>query len=1210
MTGSKDALFFIDQPTAVIDQFRQWLSGTTIECVVVEPVNRAFSLVVRDNPWGVVLNIETEIGEKLCAQIREDELLESVRVVALSTGASAQALTDHMFGDFSADVYGKLPLEDGIVDVWLHKQLSSKASRSQSFSEESLGQVVVEAEIELSPELSTPPSSTKRVPDSTSDERVSRLELELFEQSEKLTTTNRSLLKTRLQLQEMSAQNSMLQAECTRLQDVLSNGSSDLRLRQEVNRLYERLRIAEEAIEQSQKQHVDVGLQAVESLSPQDLLREITLLRSVRDEKVEQINTLHGELQLTRQAVDTLQRRTEKAEARLTEVQNLGQVREQEMQREFATLQRQVSNGTRNLEIAQHREQQLSQQIDQLTNRLQEMERLHQAEQAHWLRKSEELSASTEKEAELLKEIDGLTEALQAQLMGGDGDEDGVESALIQSLEQRQESLQQALVQTQAKLSEVEARNIQLKQQMVERVNQSGGVDSAQWKRQQQVLDSTLKALEDSLARQDELEQKLELADQHTGFSAQNDSTLALENERLQEQIAQLQQNLREVSGAHQRTETTVDQNALAKLEEQIELLKRQHAAEIQRLQMDKRTVVGSPIGATEAQSVQRLSQSLEELEAQRVLLEGELSDTRRTVQELETERGRLQIALEDSQAMADAVEEATDLELAEQNRQVKELELSLRERLDAYQELETQTALVISERDEFWAQVEPLQEREKELETKLAELRQVRDAEQTEHQDQIDALTASLSTTEQELHTTQQALKANTTRLEELDGLVEELQVQAQEGLEVQQALESLEAENKALSEQRQGLLLEVDTLSAKQTTTIEALEQFEKTVAELTSQIATLEAEKSTLVEEKSTLMTDLEVQGAEVERLQGQLTAQKTEMERLQSELENSQRAMEESVSANTSLQESIVEIRRAEEEAKENALNEQKAALIAEHQSTLQELSDQHQYQKAEWQYHIDQLELEREQQRERALLDENDRIVSLQGETDALKERCATLEQQLQAGRDKIIDLENRLEALKSENDQLRTLEAQLNQVNVERQSLERELETVRTEWSDAQTSWDLERILIEQEAEQSTVNDARVQLLEDELSKIQQQRSELLDMIDDLTRAQEQSDSRIQELQGPADDVLLRVQQERDDALTELEMNALEIGIAQSAARQLAQQAERMRNDVLATQEEWMRKLEEKERENAHLRDTIDSMDKGLSSLFVKRPTF
>ena len=58
---------------------------------------------------------------------RDDELLEELKVIALSRGANSSQLTEHMFGPASADVYGKIPLEDGIVDVWLRNQLALPA---------------------------------------------------------------------------------------------------------------------------------------------------------------------------------------------------------------------------------------------------------------------------------------------------------------------------------------------------------------------------------------------------------------------------------------------------------------------------------------------------------------------------------------------------------------------------------------------------------------------------------------------------------------------------------------------------------------------------------------------------------------------------------------------------------------------------------------------------------------------------------------------------------------------------------------------------------------------------------------------------------------------------------------------------------------------------------------------------------------------------
>ena len=151
-----------------------------------------------------------------------------------------------------------------------------------------------------------------------------------------------------------------------------------------------RLQIAEQALEKVQKSDVDIGLQEVESLSPQDLLGQIASLRQSRDEKIEQVNALHGELQYT-SGGKGLQSRTQKAEERLTEAQDVGQLREQQMQREFVALQRQISNGARNLEVSNHREKQLVNNSHKCKSVLQDIERLHQEEREHWLQKIEGL---------------------------------------------------------------------------------------------------------------------------------------------------------------------------------------------------------------------------------------------------------------------------------------------------------------------------------------------------------------------------------------------------------------------------------------------------------------------------------------------------------------------------------------------------------------------------------------------------------------------------------------------------------------------------------------------------------------------------------------------------------------------------------------------------------------------------------------------------
>ena len=102
----------------------------------------------------------------------------------------------------------------------------------------------------------------------------------------------------------------------------------------------------------------------------------------------------------------------------------------------------------------------------------------------------------------------------------------------------------------------------------------------------------------------------------------------------------------------------------------------------------------------------------------------------------------------------------------------------------------------------------------------------------------------------------------------------------------------------------------------------------------------------------------------------------------------------------------------------------------------------------------------------------------------------------------------------------------------------------------------------------------------------------------------------EKQASLVKELRQTGSTMVAELQIQRDDAQAELEMLRLEMGIVQSAARQLAQQAERMRRDVLTQESSWQENLAEKEAENARLRARIERMERGLSSLFVKRPTF
>ena len=1122
MTNPIPVLFFVDQPTRVVNRFRDWLKNSSTQCVVVEPIARAFSLVVRDNPWGVVLNIESEVGLRLCSQIREDDLLGEVKIIALSTGSSTSALTEHMFGDSSADVYGKLPLENGIVDVWLNKQLQFVRDNSGELSgfnpsdHATTGVGALDAEnfeIELTSDLSVS-SSKSRTP--SIDERVSRLELELFEQSEKLTIANRNLLKSQLRLRDSTDQNALLQAEQTRLSSVLAGGASDVKLRQEVQRLYERLRIAEDAMERSQQQTVDFSLQSVDSLSPQDLLRQIMHLQQARDEKVEQINTLHGELQLTRQAVETLQRRTKKSETRLAEVQDLGQSREQLMHREFGELQRQVSNGIRRLEMANHRETQFQQQLEQLQVRLTEVDHLHQEERSQWLQQSQKLTIATEKEAGLLLEIEGLTEALQAQLMG---ESDSGDETLLQSLEQKLKQVTTDLITTQQQLQHVTEHNTQLIEQLSENT-------------EVHTLQGLEKQVDDVISREDHEHQMATVVRDY-----------ALQVSALEAKISKLSRQSANTSNAHESDTTD---------------------------------------------GIQRLQSSLVDLEQDREVIETQLLETKRQVAQLESERVQLQRALEDSQAMADAVEEATDNEIEVKEQQVFDAKASLEEQILSYQELESQTSMVISERDELWATVEPLQQRQAELETQLVDVETIRQTlheQVTVHQQQVSDYEKTVFEMQQKLDAVEQTLTDSTTELETL-------RLEADEIKEAKNAYDALEAENQALSEQRQTLLEELKGVETVLKTQRIEIQTLHETINSMDLQETTIQSEQEALLLEKEAILERIGSLEIELLSTQDMLNRVTQENELLESTI----------VTLNSQI-ETLKNEHKDSVETSSKALLNQRVELEQQHQKIVAALSNAAEKERIELLSKLEVLEQQIRSENVREILGQPEQVVELDQELNDVRGA-------IHRKNEEINRLNEKLQILQLENTRLRDLEIELQMVQATCDSLEDTLQKIRTEWSDAQSIWDVERELLDSEQSEQEQNRIVHSTLEEELQTVREHRSQLLETIDVLTKVQVSKEQSIQELKGPADDVVIQLQEERDEVQTELEMMRLEMGIAQSAARQLAQQAERMRRDVLSKQEVWSQKLSQKEAENARLRDKLKTVDQGLSSLFIQRPVF
>jgi chromosome segregation ATPase len=286
-----------------------------------------------------------------------------------------------------------------------------------------------------------------------------------------------------------------------------------------------------------------------------------------------------------------------------------------------------------------------------------------------------------------------------------------------------------------------------------------------------------------------------------------------------------------------------------------------------------------------------------------------------------------------------------------------------------------------------------------------------------------------------------------------------------------------------------------------------------------------------------------------------------------------------------------------------ETSAKALVDQRAELEQQHKDLVLEMEAVSEKEQAAFQQKLQELEQQIWSDKARESLEQSEQVI-------ALEQELSTVRGEMHHKKEEMLQLEKQLQSVQVDNTRLSTLEVELQKAQSSCDSLENALRKVRTEWSDAQSSWDMEREMPDTEQAQQEHHTDLFASMEKELQTVREQRSQLLETIDMLTAVQRSKDQSIHELQGTADDVVVQLQEERDEAQTELEMLRLEMGIAQSTARQLAQQAERMRRDVLKKQALWSQKLTQKEAENNRLRAKLNSVDRGLSSLFVQRPVF
>ena len=108
----------------VYQTIEEWLSGRDADCVFIEEYKEAMTLILREKPWILVLNVDDLSGRKFAQKIRMQTELSNLKLVALSSGVDPQVVTEHVFGDSFADCYVRLPLKRGVLDQWFLEQLS------------------------------------------------------------------------------------------------------------------------------------------------------------------------------------------------------------------------------------------------------------------------------------------------------------------------------------------------------------------------------------------------------------------------------------------------------------------------------------------------------------------------------------------------------------------------------------------------------------------------------------------------------------------------------------------------------------------------------------------------------------------------------------------------------------------------------------------------------------------------------------------------------------------------------------------------------------------------------------------------------------------------------------------------------------------------------------------------------------------------------
>ena len=303
----------------VYQTIQEWLTGRDAVCEYIEETKEATAWLLREKPWIVVLDLDHWEGRKLAQKIKNQPELSDLKLVALSSGVDPRQVTEHVFGENFADCYVRTPLKRGVLDQWFLEQLSGGVPEFELQDVDSAASEEYSNFAELL-------------------DKIERLEAENFEKAEKLAASKKNIAMLNRRLKEADVKDGI-------------DGRSSAENWEDVH---------------EQKKILSANFEG-ELTEAKNIIHE---LQETRDAKVAQINQLHVDLQLSREAVSTLQLRVQKAEKRLAEAQSLAIERDQQVHRESIALQRQLSALQHNLQATQNREAELNQKIGRLEMRL------------------------------------------------------------------------------------------------------------------------------------------------------------------------------------------------------------------------------------------------------------------------------------------------------------------------------------------------------------------------------------------------------------------------------------------------------------------------------------------------------------------------------------------------------------------------------------------------------------------------------------------------------------------------------------------------------------------------------------------------------------------------------------------------------------------------------------------------------------------------